>query len=211
MPRSQREALLAEAREWADFWRRSQLLDPRSDWREFNTQLLRYQNALELELPELQELCKIAGVQPMPAIEDTTHAQTHIKHGEQEADVDVGIAPLILELWRGGWETWTSCQEQPDGRAFVDFFEATEAEAFLLVASGPPSDEVESIFNRIYSEDEPDDWIRFRRDRAWVLTAHACRYESGEIGISIGVAFPSSDIDEVTQRLHESNDARGLT
>jgi hypothetical protein len=204
---SDRKALLLEAREWADFWRRSRVLDPRQDWQEFTVQLLRYQNAGDLTDDELREICEIAEMEHLTPVEGTTHPQTHIKHGTQEADVDVGIAPLILELWRGGWETWTSCQERPDGRAYVDFYDSASAEDFLTAASGRPSDDPGSIYCRIYFEEEPDDWIRYRRDRIWTLTASAVRYQNGEIGIGIMVAFPHSDIDEVTQRLREANDS----
>jgi len=38
------------------------------------------------------------------------HKQVRIRHGEMEADVDEEIAPLILELWRAGVETISSCQ-----------------------------------------------------------------------------------------------------
>lgn len=73
-----------------------------------------------------------------------THTQKRIKHGEMEADVDVAIAPLILELWRAGWETSWSCQEQEDGRAAVGFEDVHHAEAFLAVAVGTfPHDLIE--------------------------------------------------------------------
>lgn len=43
------------------------------------------------------------------------HKQVHIAHGQRRADVDEGIGPLIVEVWRLNLETMGSCQERTDG------------------------------------------------------------------------------------------------
>jgi hypothetical protein len=39
------------------------------------------------------------------------HRQVHISHGEQEADVDEGIAPLVLATWGASIATSYSCED----------------------------------------------------------------------------------------------------
>jgi hypothetical protein len=47
----------------------------------------------------------------------TDHPQTHITLNGREADVDVGMAELILACWRQGIDTMLSCQGEARGRA----------------------------------------------------------------------------------------------
>jgi hypothetical protein len=47
------------------------------------------------------------------------HKQVPIALGERHANVDELIAPLILKLWSHGFDTASSCQERPTGKAFV--------------------------------------------------------------------------------------------
>ena len=39
------------------------------------------------------------------------HASQRVAHGEWVAELDIGIAPFVLELWRAGIETHNSCQD----------------------------------------------------------------------------------------------------
>jgi hypothetical protein len=66
-------------------------------------------------------------------ISDEDHRQVHIKVGDMEADVDEGMAPLILELWRANMSTVMSCQGEPsdDRQAFIMFALIYDARAFL--------------------------------------------------------------------------------
>jgi hypothetical protein len=40
-----------------------------------------------------------------------THPATVVVHGDLEAEVDLELAPLVLEIWRAGIETIHSCQD----------------------------------------------------------------------------------------------------
>ena len=48
---------------------------------------------------------------------NTLHPQVTISHGEMEAEVDAELAPLLLELWRAGWETSRSGRKHQTGSA----------------------------------------------------------------------------------------------
>lgn len=40
-----------------------------------------------------------------------THPAVEVAHGDLRAEVDVGLAPLVLEIWRAGIGTIHSCQD----------------------------------------------------------------------------------------------------
>jgi hypothetical protein len=94
------------------------------------------------------------------------------------ADVDEGIAELILAMWKAGIETILSCQNN-HGRVWVNL-PAVDAERFLSIVAGicpeatpigdedPPEDyDMEGLYNRVAGEYEPEDWEEFRTERAW--------------------------------------------
>lgn len=66
---------------------------------------------------------------------ETMHPQIPVTYGGQEAEVDEGIADLILALWRAGYRTGSSCQAFPaaDGRAYVAFMTAGDAHRFAAI------------------------------------------------------------------------------
>src|SRR5258706_413246 len=51
-------------------------------------------------------------------IMDTMHKQVKVKANGREAMVDVGIAPLIKQLWLAGIDTWMSCENRRPGAAW---------------------------------------------------------------------------------------------
>lgn len=67
----------------------------------------------------------------------TLHRQVRIEHNGNSADVDEGIAPLILALWRRGFQTTGSCEHQ-DGTpvAWISFETLEQAEQFQRLAGG---------------------------------------------------------------------------
>src|SRR5262245_12701217 len=66
------------------------------------------------------------------------HKQVPIQWGIRRAEVDEGLAPLILALWRAGIDTVNSCQENRPGVVWVEFASTFDAERFLsLVACYP--------------------------------------------------------------------------
>lgn len=81
----------------------------------------------------------------------TKHKQQLVRHGDIEGEVDVKIAPLVLELWKAGLSTNRSCQDHGEARKVWIAFDLVEhAERFLNI-----------VADRTVS---PDLW---RRANAW--------------------------------------------
>jgi hypothetical protein len=146
----------------------------------------------------------------------TEHKQVHIKAYGQEAEVDVGIAPLILELWRCGIFTIMTCQDGAHGYVRVSFPNSTEAADFMnIVAEFDP--EPESLYQRMLSVwDVPNNWIfktfpfdcnLFEEDPT---ADEVNEYHKGppDFGFSTSVWFPPSDLSAVMAKLaaHPSYD-----
>jgi hypothetical protein len=140
------------------------------------------------------------------------HPQTRIEYSGRAADVDVEIAPLILELWRAGLWTSLSCQEGVDGRVWIGFAHASALEEFLRVLFPERDDAIESLYNRAVGGIEPDEWEAFREERAWRYRLHAedaleddATTTRSDIYLAADVHFPRRDLDEVLARLHRHN------
>jgi hypothetical protein len=154
---------------------------------------------------------------PMPH-----HPQVHISVGDREADVDEGIAPLIVELWKADIDTVMSCQDN-NGRVWVDFASAADAEQFLDIVAGAYDEDVHSFYNRITGEYEDDDWQTFRAEHAWRYDCSPMDYngalhdERGEVEqpaeaercivFHISVRFPPYDLEEVLAQMRADNAA----
>ena len=60
------------------------------------------------------------------------HPATMVKWGDNEAEVDVLFAPLILALWKKGIRTEGSCQDEDgQGTAWIQFPTGSDAIAFV--------------------------------------------------------------------------------
>lgn len=85
--------------------------------------------------------------------------------GEWEANIDEGIAPLILELWKASLLTFNSCEENQPGIMWIEFADVATAETFLdIVAEYDPSPD--SLYSRIrfgwtqrQKDDVPGTWL----------------------------------------------------
>lgn len=102
-----------------------------------------------------------------------THAHTLIEHDGQRAEVDVGIAPLVLALWRAGYVTSSSCEAfaPAGGLAYVAFSpeHAEQAEAFRRIV-GPEAQVVVTT-----AEDVAAAEAQGARSILWALSASASR------------------------------------
>ena len=49
------------------------------------------------------------------------HAAVVVEHGDLREEIDVQIAPLILETWKAGIQAMMSCQETDPGMAWIEF------------------------------------------------------------------------------------------
>jgi hypothetical protein len=140
--------------------------------------------------------------------ESTIHPQVCISHGPFIADVDEGIADLILELWRAGIYTGLSCQDNPAGWVWIDI-PIDCAELFLTVAATPFDDDVESICNRSVGRKAPRDYITYLNERAWQYAVQPWNYAADErdvtIGLDFSVRFPQCDYEEVLRRFRKHN------
>ncbi|MDQ3646953.1 MAG: hypothetical protein M3345_08490 [Actinomycetota bacterium] len=140
------------------------------------------------------------------------HRQVRIHHGTFEADVDEGIADLILEMWRAGIETVSSCQEPVAGFVQV-WLTADSAKRFAQVVL-PFEDPDDSMYARALkrTEDEDQDWMWSANiddaglmcdiDDDEIIWSHT---GVGEWEILLAVYFPHSDQDEILDRLRRSN------
>ncbi|HVM14408.1 MAG TPA: hypothetical protein VM287_08775 [Egibacteraceae bacterium] len=152
------------------------------------------------------------------------HPQVHIELGDRQADVDEGIAPLIMELWKAEIDTVMSCQDN-NGHVWVQFASAPDAEDFLDIVAGDYDEDVFSLYNRVTGEYEDDDWETFRAEHAWSYDCAPMDYnaalvdEDGEVEVPgperaivlhISVRFPHYDYDDVLARLRAHNAAADI-
>lgn len=105
-----------------------------------------------------------------------THPATVVAHGTLVAEVDVVLAPLVLEIWRAGLETIHSCQDvgenvgglasrlshlaglvrQEGGRASIGFPSAEALVGFLdALANAGPRD---GFYERMAHWASPEAW-----------------------------------------------------
>ena len=76
------------------------------------------------------------------------HCTVHVTFGEQHADIDKGIAPLIREMWRAGIVTSQCCQDSPPGWIWLEFMSSFELEKFLDIV-GAYENTVGSLHDRM--------------------------------------------------------------
>ncbi|MFV2062342.1 MAG: hypothetical protein ACC726_02370 [Chloroflexota bacterium] len=136
--------------------------------------------------------------------------------------IDEEIAPLVEAVAQAGLVTTSSCQRGLGGRAILDFDSVEDAAVFLAVAAQDFSLDVASLWNRIFVENEPEEWQHFRRERMWTVSAsaqdHSVEYGTdadgnevlertrpAAIDFRIGVAFPPSDIPTITELILQHN------
>jgi hypothetical protein len=127
----------------------------------------------------------------------SVHRQVTIEHEGQAAEVDEGIAPLILALWRGGLRTLASCQNISESwssdyppLAYVSFETEGERDAFRRIA-GP-------IVHEPTLTVDPDDKVRaMMADPKYAADARA----KGGVW---GYGFPSAELPEVLAALARS-------
>ena len=76
------------------------------------------------------------------------HVQRRVEYGYRRAEVDEGIAPLILALWERGWDTMGSCENSPEhgGKAYLDFPNGAHGREFCeaMTAAGIEARSIDS-------------------------------------------------------------------
>ncbi len=143
---------------------------------------------------------------------DPAHPQVRIEVGNRNAYVDIEIADLVTAMWRADIDTLMSCQDNAGRlagsprRVWIHFADAHPAKRFLTVAAGEPSDDVDSLYERVLHKLDHENQKRFRRRQAWRYDLDVGDYndfdELGtEIFIGLAVRFPFTDKAEVIRRL----------
>jgi hypothetical protein len=143
------------------------------------------------------------------------HRQVAIRYNDLAADVDEGIADLILACWRADIWTWSSCQNV-NGFIWIGLPDAFIAERFLTAAVGDRSADIESVYQRLglrfddEVDDLPEDFdFAAWEDRCWRVRASADDWNSEpdsqpEVAIGINVDFPVADYDTVLSNVRRA-------
>jgi hypothetical protein len=152
------------------------------------------------------------------AIPDSAaHRTIHISLGDQQADVDKEIAPMVKEMWRADITTSQSCQDSPPGWIWLEFPSNYDLESFLNIV-GVYEDTVGSLHDRmIHNYDRPG------RPRVgqWLYAAivhdlavdivddgegeHEEYAGAPDFAIFISLNFPQADLPRVLARLKRFN------
>lgn len=150
-------------------------------------------------------------------------------HGDLAAEVDVELAPLVLETWRAGIATIHSCQDvgenvagllaelphlgelvrRETGRASIGFPTPEALVAFLdAVANAGPRDE---LYERMVHWATSDAWqlVVAVQDRGLAGGAAGTAADrtprTSFEPVSFQVRFPRTDVAEVTERMRRHN------
>ena len=146
----------------------------------------------------------------------TEHKQVSIRWMGHEAEVDAGIADLILVIWMSGIDTLMSCQETEPGRAWIEFPTVQDALKFLNRVAVHPTENYPPIKDTLYgriigagSKDGwdfsafPDNWAV--EEEVWDGFENFTRMGDADFDFAVGVWFPTTDIPLVTATLTGSN------
>jgi hypothetical protein len=139
------------------------------------------------------------------------HRAVRLRVGEWEADIDVGIAPLIRELWKAGIETCISCQEDGRGRVWIGFRSLDGLKRFLDSVM-VYEDGVDTLYNHILDNWDGDlsapKWqIDIAPDDLGLGFDDEEEWHDGEVCIdfSFHVRFPPCDLPVVLKRMRRHN------
>jgi hypothetical protein len=141
------------------------------------------------------------------------HPQTFVHVDDQAAWVDEGLAGFIELLWRHGWQTDNSCQDN-GGLVWISFPAMVDAEDFLSMVAGEEADDDWSLYRAIVQSSDPADpqlADRLRREHLWryaVLPKDLNELVGGrtgaaEVRFSLSVRFPPGHLPEVMERLED--------
>ena len=150
------------------------------------------------------------------------HAKQRVVCGEWAADIDIGIAPFVLELWRAGIETHNSCQDigemllaDPDdcavdtgliGRATVALsFPGDLFTLYALLADHGPLDDFYERMTNPWALGGWEHWLGVIDDR---LDHGDMSMPASFSPFGVEMTLPTTDIAEATRRLRSANAAR---
>ena len=150
------------------------------------------------------------------------HETILVTFNEMEADIDVEIAPLILEIWRAGITTTFSCQGGRSGLAWIQFLTSGDAAQFLNSVVGPYDKDEDSLYSRIrhgrrtfyqpydghwiYEAHVQDNSTEFVRAGQGKGSLCEISYGTPELCFRYSVRFPRSDIPTLERRMRQMNE-----
>ena len=146
------------------------------------------------------------------------HKTVFVRWEDEEAWIDEEIAPLIRELWKAGFTTLNSCQENRPGWVWIQFLHASDAETFLNIVARYEKG-VHTFYNRIRQE-----WttIAGELEGEWEYDVHPmdmaveemlvgddCIKESctgpSDFIFTFSIRFPKTDLPLILRRVRRHN------
>jgi hypothetical protein len=149
------------------------------------------------------------------AQDDRYHPARHIKYQDQEADIDLAIASLILNLWKLDIHTMNSCEDNvPKGFVWIEFVSVYDAERFLDIVA-KYSKGKGSVYGRITG------WYCDAELEAWIYNTHVFDYGVDEefsnddvisttfsgqhqFQFSMSIGFPRRDLRFVKKQISKA-------
>lgn len=147
---------------------------------------------------------------------ETEHKQIKVQYGEMAAEVDEGIAPLILEMWKAGITTFMSCENNNNeynnlGDVMWVAVPEFDVSPFLNCILG--NRERDGLYYRVIMETQTeDDWIYdvLIDDLSLVIRNDEVDYDGPpNMGFTVSIRFPVADYPEVLRRMSEYNAGAG--
>jgi len=155
---------------------------------------------------------------PVAEVHKGRHRTVHVTYGDQSAEIDEQIAPLIKEMWKAGINTCQSCEDSPAGWVRIQFFSSFEVEMFLN-AIGDFDDKIGSLHDRLCRGYDRIAWPRVAQWRYEIIVADLAVEEietdgggvqevctaPPEFAMWIDVYFPFDDLADVLKRIKRHN------
>ncbi len=139
------------------------------------------------------------------------HREITIRHGAIEADVDEGIAPVILETWRAGFQTEYSCQGswvewRRRKEAYLLFTTASDAAAWLRIVNPEPVVEERADGEFYTSDEEYQRWaMRTQGSQQLRWECSLLPWDWWKVRFAVSIRFPATDLADILARLKAHN------
>ena len=148
-----------------------------------------------------------------PVQTETTSGRHHpavfVEFGELREEIDVKIAPLILEIWKAGIQTMMSCQETDPETAWIEFDSPEDLLRFLNLVTEHEVG-VDVLYNRVNPQLRGDQSLPSWEFLVNFLDLCEDTEDQKDLGMvdfemTIGAYFPHADIPVLLARLQTFN------
>jgi hypothetical protein len=120
------------------------------------------------------------------------HETTLVKWKDMSADIDCKIAPLILNLWKLGFYTTNSCEENQPGIIWIEFINVAQGKVFLNLIARASKNLYENITG---FWDHEDNWQYDVNVDDWRFDVSS----QPKIDFLLSVRFPIKHLKEVEE------------